>query len=113
MSYGRSVKRTFHYNAKPLALGRRIGLHPQRDHFRVGDTDMLVFKKPGGPNATPNLPILPSVPNARQWNIPCVGYARVKFVFLSLFLARWVHKRYPTRTKLSVEYGLKEPQTRP
>ena len=42
-------------------------------------------------------------PNAGQWDTVHVGYARVKFALFVRFLSRWV----PTRTRFSVEYGLK------
>ena len=59
--------------------------------FRVADTNMLVSKKPGGPNAKPDRanakpgePNASLLPNASRWNIghirsPCVG-ARISHV---------------------------------
>ena len=43
-------KPKFHCDAKPLALGRRVGLDPKRDHLA------LVSKKPRGPNTKPHGP---------------------------------------------------------
>ena len=53
----------FHCNAKPLALGVRVGQYPQRKNFALGvPLDMLVSKKPAEPtrtlNATPNANVL-------------------------------------------------------
>ena len=64
---------------------------------------MSVSKKHCGPNARPGVAnTRPCGPNASQWNIVCVGYARVGFALFIPFF----YGGYPTRTQCSVEYGL-------
>ena len=54
--------------------------------FRVTDTDMLVYKKPCGPNATPRLPNLnPSLPNATLQSTQCKPVE---------YTSRWVISRW-------------------
>ena len=93
-----TLKPIFHCNAKPLALGSRVGLDLQCDDFALPYTSMLVSRNPCGPNATPNLPnTTPNPPNKSRWNIGHVGSPRVgsrvghvDFMFLCPFHLRWV-----------------------
>ena len=70
---------------KPLALGPCVGLDPQRNDFTLPIPTCCypknnVSARPCGPNARPGGPI------ASQWNIICVGYARVGFALFIRFL---------------------------
>ena len=87
----KSLKPIFHCNANPFAL-----VYTPSASFSAGDTNMLLSKNPCGPNTGP------CRPNASQWNIVRVGYARVGFALFILFFC----VGYPTRTWFSVEYGL-------
>ena len=56
----RHLKPIFHCNAKPLALGHRIGLDPQCNHFVLEIQHGGIQKakaKPGGPNDKPGAPV--------------------------------------------------------
>ena len=102
---------------KPLHIWAWRCSGPLTREFRVGDTNMLVPKKPCGSNATPNLPnATPSVPYA----IPqCTQRETVEYTLrwvcegwvciVCLVFVRWVEFAYPTRKRkqFSVEYGLK------
>ena len=95
-----TVKPIFHYNAKPLALGRRVSLDPQRDLLAL-DIPTFWFPKR---NLSPT--------NVSQWNIGHVGsphvgarVCHVRFMFFCVdFICVWSK---PTRTQFPVEYGLK------
>ena len=79
---------------------------------------MLVSEKPRRPNANPPMqtnnaqcePIMPNArPNASQWNIVRIGYARVGFALgMTFHVVCFLFPRvgYPTRTHFLVEYGL-------
>ena len=54
-----------------------VGHDSQREAFPVTVTNMLVAKKPQGPNASPNRPNANS--NASQWNVVCAGHIHVGF----------------------------------
>ena len=76
----------FHCDAKPFALGPRVGLDPQRHNFALG-IPTLKFALP--PTGTLNA--------SSQWTIGCVGSpgvgARVGHVHFMLFVTfhvRWV-----------------------
>ena len=67
------LKHIFHCNAKPFALGPRVGLDIglALAKFHVGKTNILVSKNAKicvTPNATPN---------TSQWNIGGVGFSGV------------------------------------
>ena len=64
------VKPIFHCNAKPLTLGLLVGRCQTQSLCRPN-------AKPGGPNAS-------------QWNIVSVVYARVGFALFIPFFSRWV-----------------------
>ena len=71
------LKPIFHCDAKPFAVGPRIGLDPQRHNFMLGIPTCWYLKTiKFALSPTPNLKfVLPltRTPNANQWNIGCVG----------------------------------------
>ena len=52
------LKPIFHCNAKPLVLGRRIGLDPQRDHFALEIPTCCYLKSLADPTRIPMDPTL-------------------------------------------------------
>ena len=100
------VKPIFHCNAKPLALGLRVGLDPQRDNFKLGIPTCWYLKSLADPTRPPNanqqcpMPSNsalqePKMPNASsnvsRWNIGRVGFpvvrARIGLVDFMLFVS--------------------------
>ena len=88
----------FHCNAKPLALGRRVGLDPQRDLFAL-ETPTCWYPKANAKHYRPTQTLkdptrIPHGPNASQWNIvhvgsPCIG-ACVGHVHFMLFCVNFI-----------------------
>ena len=77
------VKAIFHCDAKPFAMGPRIGLYPQRHNFALGIPTcwylkMLTFVLPPKRNIKFALPPMQN-PKPSQWNIGCVGSTTQNF----------------------------------
>ena len=105
--YHSSIKAYIPMQRKTTHVGVLRWSRPQTQQFRITYSNMLVSKKPRGPNPKPHGPN--TSPNTIQCNILCVWYARVWFALamyilncLCQFRLRWV----PDANPASVEYGL-------
>ena len=65
----------FHCNAKPLALGPRLGLDPKHNEFALRIPSCWYLKSLVDPTQPPQHE--PIMPNVSWWNIGCVGSPRV------------------------------------
>ena len=96
------VEPIFHCDAKPLASGPGVGLHPQRHTFALGIPTCWYLKMRKHP--TPNLKFLfypTRNPIASQWNIGCVGSQRkilASAMYISFFVCRF-HSRWVANAK--------------
>ena len=90
-----NLKPTFHYDAKPFALGPRVGLDPQRHNFVLGIPTCwylkwLKFELPPTQMLKFVLPPTPT-PNTSRWNIASVRSpkqnSRVGHVDFMLFVS--------------------------
>ena len=89
----------FHCDAKPLALGPRVGLDPQCDDFALSVPTCWYLK-------TLKFALPPTLnANASQWNIGCVGSLTQSFcvAHFMLFILGFFCVGYPTQTLFPVD----------
>ena len=78
MSLGQYCKAYIPPERKPIHVGALHWVWHLTRGVHVAYTNMLVSKKPCGPNAKPHGPNVS--PSPSWWNIVCVGYAMVWFM---------------------------------
>ena len=118
----KNLKPIFHCNAKPLTLGPRVGLDPQREILALGIPTCWYLKTlagqtwaPCGPNAKPHGPnVSPHGPNASRWNIGRIGSPRIGAgvghvhfkLFMSISFALDSQRKYWWNMGLNVKWNV-------